>query len=359
MRGTAAALAIVATILLPSRSGDEASEIKPDERVLLLPGSASLAADGGSWIVPIHGWVFEPESDSRSRELLVTALARSLGLDDDQAQDERFCARAAYFLVDNERGKRVAIRIGGQKLVMPPSEENGHFRGEARIGREVLETSIAVSAVTGPDDMQVATGRIALVGPRGVSVISDIDDTIKKSDVLDKTELLANTFLREPAAVPGMAEAYRRWERAGAAFHYLSSSPWQLYPMLEQFLEDARFPIGAMDLKLFRAKDQSFFDLFASPEKTKPPAIERLMATWPVRRFILVGDSGEKDPEVYGQAARAHPEQVLHVFIRRVDGSDLSEDRLKRAFAGVPSVRWTLFDDPAALAALTWDAPAP
>jgi hypothetical protein len=349
------AWAIFAALFLSAGDDDEASAIKPDEQVLLFATNAHMSEDGRNWIVPVHGWVFEPERDSVRRKLLIAALAKALDLDDDRTGDEQFRKRAASFLVDNERGKRVGIEMAGQAFVMPRSGADGHFEGEVRIRHDAGE-AVLVQAVTGPAKREVATGQVRLVPPQGVSVISDIDDTIKKSDVLDRSELIANTFLREFAAVPGMAEAYRRWELAGAAFHYVSSSPWQLYPALEQFLDGARFPAGEMNLKLFRVKDESFFDLLASPEKTKPPVIERIVTTWPMRRFILVGDSGEKDPEVYGRIARAHPDQVLHVFIRRVDGSDLSDDRFQRAFADMPGDRWTLFDDPAKLAGFTWDA---
>ncbi len=347
------ATALFASLLLTSGGDEGASEIKPDEQVLLFATSAHLSDDGRKWIVPVHGWVVEPERDSVSRKLLIAALAKGLDLHDDITGDERFRSRAATFLVDSERGKRVGVDIAGQSFVMPRSGANGHFEGEGRISHDA-GASVLVQAVTGPEHREVANAAVMLIAPEGVSVISDIDDTIKESNVLDRSELVANTFLREFAGVPGMAEAYRGWAQAGAAFHYVSSSPWQLYPALEQFLEDARFPAGEMKLKLFRVKDESFFDLFASPEKTKPPVIERILATWPKRRFIFVGDSGEKDPEVYGQVARTHPDQALHIFIRRVAGSDLSDDRFQRAFAEVPPERWTLFDDPAKLAGFTW-----
>ncbi len=349
------ATAIISALLLSAGGDEEASEIRPDEQVLLFATSAHMSEDGRNWIVPVHGWIFEPERDSVGRKLLIAALAKGLDLDDDVIGDERFRNRAATFLVDSERGKRLRIDIAGQTFVMPRSEANGHFEGEGRISHDA-GAGVLMQAVTGPERREVARARVMLVPPEGVSVISDIDDTIKESNVLDRSELVANTFLREFTAVPGMAEAYRRWNVVGAAFHYVSSSPWQLYPVLERFLEVARFPAGEMSLKLFRVKDESFFDLLASPETTKPPVIERLMATWPQRRFIFVGDSGEKDPEVYGQVARAHPDQALHIFIRRVEGSELSDDRFRRAFADVPRERWTLFDDPAKLAGFTWDA---
>jgi hypothetical protein len=346
---------LFAALLLAAGGPVEASALAPDEEVLLFAASAHAAGDGAAWVVPVHGWVFEPERGAAGRGLLLAALAKSLGLDERAAEDARFRERGSWFLVDNERGKRIAIEIAGERAVMPPSGPDGHFRGEMRIAAGDA-APLVMRALSGDDAREVASITVHLVGDEGVSVISDIDDTIKASAVLDHGELLANTFLREFAAVPGMAEAYREWAAEGAAFHYVSSSPWQLHPHLQRFLADAGFPAGAMSLKDFRVKDESFFNLFASPEETKPPVIERILATWPKRRFIFVGDSGEKDPEVYGQVARAHPDRVLHIFIRRVEGSDLSEDRFQRASAGMPDHRWTLFDDPAPLAGFAWAA---
>ena len=67
--------------------------------------------------------------------------------------------------------------------------------------------------------------------------------TVKVSNVLNKRELLANTFLREFTPIEGMAALFRRWGRAhGAVFHYVSASPWQLQPELQAFLQDAVRP---------------------------------------------------------------------------------------------------------------------
>jgi len=206
------------------------------------------------------------------------------------------------------------------------------------------------------DDQRRFTGKVQLLTPEGLSVISDIDDTIKVSIVTDKRELLANTFLREFREVPGMARAYGRWAEAGAAFHYVSSSPWQLYPALSTFMARTGFPPGAFHLKSFRLKDRTFFDLFAAPEDTKIPTIESILAAYPGRRFVLVGDSGEKDPEVYGTIARRHRGQVAHVFIRDVSPQNEQGERFAAAFSGFPESSWTVFRAADELAHVDLDA---
>jgi phosphatidate phosphatase APP1 len=194
-------------------------------------------------------------------------------------------------------------------------------------------------------DPRQFNGKTQLLARRGLSIISDIDDTIKISHVLDKHELLANTFLREFRPVAGMARAYQKWASAGAAFHYLSSSPWQLYPSLLEFMEQQDFPAGSFHLNTFRAKDKSFFNLFQSAQVTKPPRIEAILNRHPQRSFILVGDSGEKDPEIYGTIARRYPKQIKHIFIRNVQPGREQRTRFSQAFTTLPLNRWTLFGE--------------
>jgi phosphatidate phosphatase APP1 len=73
-----------------------------------------------------------------------------------------------------------------------------------------------------------------------------------------------------------------------------------------------------MHLKLFRLKDSTPLGRLTSRKRSKRRAIEQIMRDFPRRRFTLVGDSGERDPEVYAAVARRRPEQVAGVFIRRV-----------------------------------------
>jgi len=71
--------------------------------------------------------------------------------------------------------------------------------------------------------------------------------------------------------------------------------------------------------------------------------IKPILQRYPRRRFVFVGDSGEKDPEVYGALARQYPGQVLHILIRAVDGETPDAARFRTAFEGLPRERWTVF----------------
>ena len=307
----------------------------------------------------IHGWIFEPEADSKSRTLLLANLAAGLSLAEHERLSPVFQERARLFLVDNERDQKLIARVAARQVPLTASQPNGHFRslvtlptGELRKAMRppgVTTGTLPYSLLTPKGDARSFNGRVHLIGPEGWSIVSDIDDTIKVSNVLDKGELMRNTFLREFRAVDGMAVAYRGWSQAGAAFHYVSGSPWQLYPALAKFADDADFPQGSYHLRTFRLQDGSSNELLGSPKDYKLRTIEPILQAFPRRKFVFVGDSGEQDPEVYGELARRHPAQVRLIVIRNITEETLGNVRLAAAFRDVPAERCLLFREPAEL----------
>jgi phosphatidate phosphatase APP1 len=286
----------------------------------------------GGWCASVAGMVVRPLPErSRRRVLAVAVLRRLLELEDAQLASELFRRRAESFLFHRVAGQRVTIELGGRRFAAGQSDRSGHFRAEfdldeafvadlAPVGPERCLSYTAVLGDTDDDGLPAPpAGAVHLVEATGTSVISDIDDTVKITNVADRRELLRNTLLREFAAVPGMPEAYRRWQETGAAFHYVSASPWQLSDSLNTFLGAAGLPAGSMHLKLFRLKDSTPLGRFPSRKRSKRRAIEQILGDFPGRRFLLVGDSGERDPEVYASIARRRPAQVAGILIRQVE----------------------------------------
>ncbi len=350
-------LAFLAAMLL---TGMGSSPIRRDELVEFYPTVGYRSGDG--WTLPIHGVIYKPKDDSHLRAATVAFFRRLFGLKEGEG-GEVFTKRARPFVVDNQRGKAISVRLGTKDYPVARSGANGHFRGTIHLRREEVaalfrapgaETGwITFQAATLPGDDRTFSGKVNLLAGAGLSVISDVDDTVKMSQVRDRRELLANTFLREFRGVPGMAEAYRKWAEDGAAFHYVSASPWQLYDPLARFLAAEGFPEGSFHLKLFRVKDSSFFSLYANPEAYKRRTIEPILKAFPGRRFVLVGDSGEKDPEVYGAIARGHPDQIVRIIIRDVTGEPAIAERYRTAFRGVERDRWMLFREASEIQKIT------
>jgi phosphatidate phosphatase APP1 len=259
------------------------------------------------------------------------------------------------FLVDNERGKTVSIRLGERQQKLDPSAANGHLYGSFRLSTDEADQLLGdhpggpgwgnFRAVTSAEDKRKFSGRIQFVPQEGLSVISDIDDTIKNTRVTERGEMLANTFTRKFRAVKGMAGLYKQAADQGVVFHYVSGSPWQLYEPLAEFFADVGFPAGSFHLKYFRVKDSTLFDLFASQEATKIKSITAILDAFPRRRFILVGDSGEQDPEIYGRIARASPDRIAGIFIRKVSDTSVADNRLATAFRDIDAETWHAFTE--------------
>ncbi|MDA7978351.1 MAG: DUF2183 domain-containing protein [Pirellulales bacterium] len=346
------------------------SPIKSDETVTFFPTYATLDDAAAMWHARVHGWIFET---SLRGSLVLSALRVSLDLSEDQVADEIFQRRARPFAVDNERGKAIPVIFDldtePEQVVLDKSAANGHFfdrvaisKGQILSGQANTASKVSFRAVVRPGDQRSFSGDIDLISPEGLSVISDIDDTIKDSNVSNQKELLRNTFLRPFTAIPGMAERYRAWRNESPetfAVHYVTASPWQLFDPLNDFLRDEGFPAGTMHMKLFRLKDRTMFDLFRDQTKHKTQAISEILRDFPRRRFVLVGDAGEQDPEVYGTIARQHPRQVAAIYIRNLAGLMRDADRFKIAFADVPGQLWSLFaegsDLPESIAGLQAD----
>lgn len=349
------AIAVFAVVLYPktTRSDDPAhSDVQTDEFVVFFRTAARL--DDQVWHVPVHGWIYEPEDSVSRKALFETVLEEQFDLAPDEQTNGNFTRRVNLMIADNERGKRIVIEIAGRKHVLPASGVNGQFETTLAIPATDVEKArlsdrLEFSAVMKKGDARRFSGEVLLIESNGWSVISDIDDTVKISNVTERKRLLENTFLLDFSAAPGMASLYRRWSKHGANFHFVSSSPWQLYSPLLEFLDENNFPKATVSLKAVRFRDESLFDLFKKGTETKPPAIEKFLNAFPNRQFVLVGDSGEQDPEVYAGLATKYPDQILRVFIRNVTQESADDPRFRSVFAGIDSERWRLFDDPQTL----------
>jgi phosphatidate phosphatase APP1 len=157
-------------------------------------------------------------------------------------------------------------------------------------------------------------------------VISDLDDTLIKSEVTSLWRLARNTLLhnaRTRLPFPGVAPFYQALQ-AGAAegfnpIFYISNNPWNLYDLYVDFLALHHNPKGPLFLTHRAIIERQFFR--PNPVRHKLGCIETLFKTYPRLPFVLIGDSGEKDPEIYLEAVLKHPGRVLAIYIRDVAGA--------------------------------------
>jgi phosphatidate phosphatase APP1 len=178
-------------------------------------------------------------------------------------------------------------------------------------------------------------------------VISDIDDTIKNTRVRDRRAMIRSTFLEAFRPIPGMADLYREWQRnSGAQIWYVSASPWQLFAPLSEFLGKSDFPSGPVSLRRVRFTGGTLLDLFKDPDPFKQAAIEVIVKRFPGRKFVLVGDSGERDPEIFGELARKFPHNIVSILVRDTTSEPADTRRYREAFRDVPPGLWKVFVQP-------------
>lgn len=151
-------------------------------------------------------------------------------------------------------------------------------------------------------------------------IISDIDDTVMVT-ALPRPLLAAwNTFVLDEharAAVPGMAVLYERLTRAnpGAPVMYLSTGAWNVAPALTRFLSRHLYPAGPLLLTDWGPTPDRWF---RSGREHKRATLARLAREFPKVRWLLIGDDGQHDQEIYAEFAARHPQSVAAVAIRRL-----------------------------------------
>ncbi len=163
--------------------------------------------------------------------------------------------------------------------------------------------------------------RVRIVSPEArLGIVSDIDDTALVTLVPRPLIALWNTFVRHGSArhvVPGMASLYSRTltDHPDAPLFYLSTGAWNVMPTLVQFLRSHGFPAGPMLLTDWGPTNTGWF---RSGQEHKRVALRRLAAEFPHIRWVLVGDDGQHDPQIYREFAREYPNRVAAIAIREL-----------------------------------------
>jgi phosphatidate phosphatase APP1 len=182
---------------------------------------------------------------------------------------------------------------------------------------EIVENQSKVTAV----------GEVRIVSPNEKRVIvSDIDDTVLVSHstkTLRKLRLMLfkNALMRVPFR--GVASFYCALERGAEkdAFHpffYVSSSEWNLYDLLEDFFDHNRIPRGVFMLRKLEHNIIKFWKSGQGSHDHKYDKIKFLLQLFEKQKFILIGDSGQKDPAIYTRLAHEFPGRIESIYIRKI-----------------------------------------
>jgi phosphatidate phosphatase APP1 len=209
------------------------------------------------------------------------------------------------------------------------TDEEGYFGVELRpsapapAGWQEVQLRL-LESIAGSEGIR-ATARVLVPGGEAeFGVISDVDDTVVRTRATNRIAMVATVLFndahsREPFT--GVAALYRALVRGSDGHRsnpifYVSRSGWNLYDLLDAFFAVHGVPPGPMflrDLAMLEPKSQAL-----GQGEDKVSRIETILETYPALPFVLIGDSGQRDPEVYEQIARAHPGRVRAVYIRDV-----------------------------------------
>ncbi len=218
-------------------------------------------------------------------------------------------------LSDGQRVQTVTDAQGYYRISLPPVSDlppDGSLWFEAR------------ARVVG-SDVHAVHEILRLDPDARYGIISDIDDTVLDSKVVDWRAAAELTFLhnvRTRKPLPGVAQLYRSLQQGPSGptanpLFYVSSSPWNLYDLLETFLEINEIPHGPL---LLREIDIGLgYFRQARKHGNKQDSIVRLFRQFPDLDWLLVGDSGQADAQIYADIAKAFPGRVLAIYIRDID----------------------------------------
>lgn len=322
-----------------TKGGDPLPTVVPFDAIADLDEAKSM------WTLSAHAWAYKPVESTARKAIIARLFKARYGLEVTPDIEPIFDQRINLLLSDNTPGVRPWVEVASERVQLPPTAPNGHTdrRVPILVYPAVTERGARLPLVV--DDDQGHRAQAHFIAREGTSVISDIDDTVKDTGVLDGRSLWRSTFYAPFKAVPGMATLLARIAGPQGAVHYVSSSPWHLYTPLREWLAADGFPVSSLHLKQIRLKDSAIFDILKSPADLKPPVIAGILQRYPRRKFTLVGDSGEKDPEIYADIARRFRDQVTRILIRRAPGDDTGRERFKEAFAGLDPGLWSVFED--------------
>ena len=234
---------------------------------------------------------------------------------------------------------RVQLTFGEQRL-HATTDDDGFFtfdfdpEAELPADRVWHEVRLTLEAPE-PSEPERAAATGHLLVPREEAefgIVSDLDDTVIRTGATSKLQmarivLLNNASTRAP--FPGVSAFYRALKEGPDAnghnpTFYVSSSPWNLYDMFQGFFEAYDIPAGPIFLKDYGLTAERFFK--SGHGSHKLARIERLFDTYPDLPFVLIGDSGQEDPEIYRHLVGDRAEHIRAVFIRDVTTPERDEE---------------------------------
>lgn len=273
----------------------------------------------------------------------------------------RFRRMAARFLTSEVAGVPVRVGLGGA-TVDTVTDDEGYFAAiitDPTLPHErggLHDLTVDLLPPFDRLDVHVTSAQVLVPCPSSRRiVISDIDDTILLTGAMRTGQMILTTLAGSALtrrSFPGTAALYRglaggpSGDEDNPCF-YVSSSPWNLYDFLVAFIRRSSLPTGPLLLRDLGVDEHRFVK--GSHGEHKDAAIEAILLAHDLP-VVLVGDTGQHDPEIYRAVVDAHPGRVEAVLLRHV-ADDARRAVVERLFDGAATVV-AIGDDSPALAAV-------
>lgn len=240
------------------------------------------------------------------------------------------------FETDEIKNARLLLKLPNNQVIETTTDGDGYFLVDEQLDglkqmtnkEGWLNVELSYKDLTQKRIIQLQNrfpGEMLVPDNCSYGVISDIDDTIMHTGLVSlfKWKVIYNTFLktaRNRVPLEGASNFYQLLHRGSSGtesnpIFYVSHSPWNMYRYLEFFLKKNNFPKGPILLRslgnFFKRKDKA-----EKPQKQHE--ILNILKAYPDLKFILIGDSGEHDPDIYLEIAETHPDRILSIYLRSV-----------------------------------------
>lgn len=207
------------------------------------------------------------------------------------------------------------------------SDEGGYFEFDLRFSKSFGQGYHLVKLHSEEGKRDTSCHALVLSDEKALGIISDFDDTVVVSDVTSKKKMLKHFLFKnykQRTAVPGMSQRYRSIleDNKPSRLFFLTSSPRQLIGEISDFLDHHHFPKRViLAKKIYKENGDPLFDSYSY----KLGEVEQLIKLYPHMTWVLFGDNGEQDPEVYQRIRRKYPKKIKAIYIRDVKSGNISE----------------------------------
>ena len=279
--------------------------------------------------LPRHIAAYRGHGDARGVELLGRVLAETPQGGPREEDDwwDNLLSTYRRFESDEVPGVDVKLRFGTAETAVATGPE-GYYSATIEPSTPLRDDCLWENAIASLADGTLATPQPVLQVPPDarIGVISDIDDTILHSGITDWKTAAQLTFLhnaRTRKPLQGVAKLYQALQEGPgggapkAPIFYVSSSPWNLYDLLDDFMDLNAIPCGPVFLRDLGLDETKFIKSTGHGHKLERAA--GLIERYPHLRWVLLGDSGQADAELYAEAARTFGNRISAIYIRDVD----------------------------------------